>query len=301
MHSGPMMTISVLAILVFGEVPLFARSFVVRPLARRPHIHHHHLSLAPFSADSYRYVMSSNKFQSFSLDDENDPSSPLAVTWRWCRDFVVPLQLCPWAAASVNAPGAIQFYVVPVSSNNLTEDQLVPIVETVARRFQDWILLGERENDVDRKKVAIAFIVLANTVHDTTTESASWIDSFPSFYEWFIQLEDDWIDKGFYSMKDDEEEETIYNAVTLAGFHPDWEFENGDMDTGDTSSINGLDFEKKSPFPTLTLVSTETIDAAGPEATERIAQHNAQVLQADMTLEELQKLYQQAVWQVKGE
>jgi hypothetical protein len=296
------MMIAVLAILVFCQVHLFARSFVVQPWVRR-FIHHRPLLLAACSADSYWYVLSSNEIHSFDFDDENDPSSPLAATWRWCRDFVVPLQLCPWAAASVNTPGAIQFYVVPVSSNTVSENQLVKIVETVACQFQDWLLQGEPEKVADRKKVAIAFIVLATSAraNETTAESESWIDSFPSFYEWFTQLEDDWIDKGFYSMKEDEEEVTIYSAVTLAAFHPDWEFESGGIDTEDRSTIDGLDFEKKSPFPTLTLVSTETIEAAGPEATERIAQHNAQVLQADMTLEHIQMLYQQAVWRLKGE
>jgi hypothetical protein len=299
MHSGPMM-ISVLATLVFCEVQLFARSFVVRPSVWRPRMHHH-LSLATCSADSYRYDMSSNQFHSFNFDNENDPSSPLAVTWRWCRDFVVPLQLCPWAAASVNTPGAIQFYVVPVSSNDVTGDQLVQIVEIVARQFRDRILIGQGDKDVDHRKVAIAFIVLANTAYDATSESTSWIESFPSFYEWFTQFEDDWIDEGLYSMTDDEEEATIYDAMTLAAFHPDWEYENGAIHAEDSSTTNGLDFEKKSPFPTLTLVSTETIDAAGPEVTERIAQQNARVLQAEMTLEQLQKLYQQAVWRCKSE
>jgi uncharacterized protein len=197
----------------------------------------------------------------------------LEETWRWCRDFVVPLNLCPWASASVSTESALQLYVIPPE---ISRDEMVSITESAAQRLVELI-----QRKPELAKVAIFFLVLTPS---TSSRSSSWYDDFYSYYEWFQQLEDDWIDQGFE--RDDDED--VHNLITLAAFHPEWEF--GEETPG------GLDFEKRSPHPTLTLVWTETIDTAGPEATERIAQHNAQILGQDMTQKQVEELYKRVVW-----
>ena len=97
-------------------------------------------------------------------------------------------------------------------------------------------------------------------------------------------MEDDWIDQS-------ENDSSVCSRVTLAAFHPEWEFGGDEDDNG-----GGLDFEKRSPHPTITFVWTKTIDAAGPEATERIADHNAQVLGEEMDWEQVRDLYDRVVW-----
>ncbi|CAB9511761.1 expressed unknown protein [Seminavis robusta] len=238
---------------------------------------------------------------------QHQQSSPLQETLHWCRDFVVPLNLCPWAASSVTTPRAMQFYIVPTTHSSTStssigsqKDEMAHVVQTVAQKFHQSIIEETKDDDDDDlKKVAIAFILIEQQHSSTSTSSSAtsspppphhWSESFPTFYDWFIDLEDDWIDQA--EEYNDEDTTTpvsnIYTDVTLAAFHPDWMY--GESDNGD-----GLDFEKRSPVPTITLVATETIDAAGPQATERIANHNAQVLQHEMTPEQIQTLYQRVV------
>jgi hypothetical protein len=249
-------------------------------------------------------------------DDDDDDNSAVEVsnavihkTWNWCTKFVVPLNLCPWAASSVTTSGAVQLYVVPSNyyyNTIKSPGQLESLVESVAQQF---VQSTASDMAQDMTKVAIAFLVLET---DTTTCSEGgsnsntqrWYDSFPEFYNWFINLEDYWIDQGSYIDIDTEEDEvdredsyynsssSIYDLVTLAAFHPQWEF--GSNDETD-ESIQALNFEKTSPYPTISMVWTSAIDAAGPEATERIGIHNQRLLQEEMTLSQLTKLYQQEV------
>ena len=238
-------------------------------------------------------------------DDDDDSSivevsnAAIQKTWNWCTKFVVPLNLCPWAASSVTTSGAVQIYVIP-SNYTKSPDQLESLVENVAQHF----VQSTSDMAQDMTKVAIAFLVLETyTCSEDGSNLQNWYDSFPEFYNWFINLEDSWIDQGSYiDMEGEEEEEenwedsytsSIYcDLVTLAAFHPEWEF--GSNDETD-ESIQALNFEKTSPYPTISMVWTSAIDAAGPEATERIGVHNQRLLQEEMTLSQLTKLYQQDV------
>jgi Protein of unknown function (DUF1415) len=55
----------------------------------------------------------------------------------------------------------------------------------------------------------------------------------------------------------------------VAPFHPDWVF------AGEPQS---LQYEKRSPYPTVTLVSTRVVDKAGEEATKQIGTQNEKTL-----------------------
>ena len=215
-----------------------------------------------------------------------DEDQAAEQTWNWCQHFVVPYNLCPWAAASVQAAatGAIQIYVVPPSlspSTKLQQNLLLfdgmfveKIIHYVANEFYQKL----RHQQLD-PNTAIAFVVVAD--HGQTID-------FGSFYEWFIDLEDRWLEAA--------EEGEMEDRITLAPFHPDWHFGANDQDDGIDNDDNNLalNFEKKSPFPTISIVSAEVIDKAGEAATKQIGINNAKLLQSK-SAREWEILYDQAV------
>ncbi len=81
---------------------------------------------------------------------------------------------------------------------------------------------------------------------------------------------------------------TIGDEITIAPFHPDWSFASS------SSSQNPLDYEKKSPYPTISLVRSSVIIKAGEEATGRIGIHNEEVLQK-YGCDEVEELYQKRI------
>lgn len=230
----------------------------------------------PDAADVWYYnKRSADGWQNRTSDEKLKRAAE--ETWRWCSHFVVPLNLCPWAVSSIGTAGAVQFYLVPSS---LSQSELEMVVENVSRRF---VKIASSKGNLAAgamMKVAIAFIIVSGK------RSQRWSD-FTSFYSWFINLEDFWIDRG-----EDSDERSVYNLVTLAAFHPKWAFCGNDDDENSAA----LDFEKKSPYPAISLVWTAGIDAAGPEATDRIGEHNKQLLEDEMTLSELTDLYNRAVF-----
>ena len=70
----------------------------------------------------------------------------------------------------------------------------------------------------------------------------------------------------------DLEEWRLADVVTVAGFHPRWEF--GDS----VGSDPAVSWEKRSPVPTVSVVLSQGVLAAGREATAGIAEHNEAVL-----------------------
>ena len=71
--------------------------------------------------------------------------------------------------------------------------------------------------------------------------------------------------------------------VVIAGFHPTWLYGGSD----ESDSVN---FEKRSPHPTISVVLGSAVDAAGEEATERIGLHNEKKLR-EVGKEALAKLF----------
>lgn len=184
-------------------------------------------------------------------------------TWNWCRNFIVPMQLCPWARKSLETTSALQIYVPSISTtNNPKKEQKTRVVKDVALAFRDYI-----QEFPALESTAIFFIIFPDKMTDLSSSS-----SFMDFYEWFEQLEDDW----------------DIDEVTVAAFSPDWQF--GD----DTEETLSLEFEKKSPHPTITLVSTKVIEQAGPAATEQISDQNYDTL-TQKSPSELQQLWQESI------
>jgi hypothetical protein len=135
-------------------------------------------------------------------------------------------------------------------------------------------------------KLAITFVVLAPSEPKIITSmpnqppSSSRSLSFPHFHEFINDLESKLFDEADSGIS------SIGDLVTMAGFHPRWEF-YGLQDSP-------LNYEKRSPYPTVSLVLTEGIDEAGEEATEQIAKHNKNILNSIGT-QGLEQLFQNKV------
>jgi hypothetical protein len=182
-------------------------------------------------------------------------------TWNWCANFVVPHNLCPWASSSVNTQGAIRLY--------LTKDTTLfeKAIDAVAERFCLEMKTGTLDSNT-----AIAFVILAEEVEER------W--DFESFYDWFLEKEEQYLDAI------DEDPDHVGNAVTLAPFHPAWLFAGEDE--------NPIQLEKRSPYSTVSIVATSTIDKAGPSATAAIAQHNEEIFRSKSS-KDWEEIYERAL------
>ena len=217
-----------------------------------------------------------------SIDTSASKTVTTLVT-NWCEDFVLALDLCPWAKASLQTRGAMRFFLVPPSSSSSSSSfetrpqetqrqRMGTIVDTVTKRFQTEILARAVEGGATSdknpsssvlEKAAIYFLVFLPNEHNCSTEEQSPVtmlpDSFFDFIDWFTELEEDWPEE--------------YDNVIVAPFHPSWEF------GGSASGVEAcLDYEKRSPYPLVTLVSTDVVEKAGAIVTEAIGEHNKQVL-----------------------
>lgn len=201
---------------------------------------------------------------------------PAAIrTWNWSKDFVLRLNLCPWAKGSLETPSAMQIFVVPkdqeisYSTGSYANDICHSVAQKCLQYCQDY---PEMESSI------IFFVVFQEEdvdadcdvdIDDPDRMSAfhgfydQW-ESFVEFHEWFMDLEDGW------EMDD----------IIVAPFHPHWQF------GGDGPST--LDFEKKSPYPTVTFVSTKVVEQAGEGATAQIAQKNEETL-GEKSLDDLEE------------
>ncbi len=193
---------------------------------------------------------------------------------NWCKNFVLELDLCPWAKASLQTSGAMRFFLVPPLKpetddgidlemfQEKLEQWMERIVEAAAEQFQAEILATEsvdnnEASSIQLEKAAIYFVVFLPNDDDSLLPN-----SFVDFSYWFMDMEENWKEE--------------YDDVIVAPFHPCWTF---GQDDGDNHSITAcLDYEKRSPYPLVTLVSTEVVENAGAVVTEAIGEHNEQVL-----------------------
>jgi hypothetical protein len=179
-------------------------------------------------------------------------------TWNWCRHFVLKLNLCPWARASLETEKAMQVFVV---TDKMDEKLAENLCYQVADKFVEYC----QDASSNLESAAIFFLIFPE-------EDGTWGD-FVDFYDWFVDLEDAW--------------ET--EAVIVAPFHPNWQFGENEDDT------LSLAFEKKAPYPTISFVSARVVEQAGEAATNQIADHNTIVL-VEKTPEQLQVLWEESIY-----
>jgi uncharacterized protein len=207
-------------------------------LLRLQHLHSHSSEQedlsAPDTSDDGPHQPPSLSVWRYSLESlewQRPHVTPVAAhhTWSWCKNFVLPLQLCPWARASVETPQALQLFLADSTPND-------EIILNVGCRFRDFL-----KEYPHLESAAIFFIVFPAC-------------DFGDYYNWFDEMEAEW---------------ELMDDVIVAPFHPDWVF------AGEPES---LQFEKRSPYPTVTLVSTRVVDKAGEEATKQIGLQNEKTL-----------------------
>ena len=195
------------------------------------------------------------------------------TTIRWCREFVQRLDLCPWAKMSLQSQNAIRIKIIHQSMGLETMEQ---IIRESALELIDVTDRG----DVDIN-VGITFVVAirgeGGNVRARGDEEGF---QFESFYDFCTDLEDRMFDEADEAAeKGDDVGILIGDEVTIAPFHPDWYFSTENNVNGKNGELrNPLDYEKKSPYPTISLVRTSVILQAGEEATSRIGIHNEKIL-----------------------
>jgi len=218
-------------------------------LDENEHHQHHHHDQTRSSFPVWYYSFESQDWE------RQKGITPLVAhqTWSWCQNFVLPLQLCPWARTSLETPNALQMFLSDLNPNNRNQD-VEDIVLDVGRRFQQFL-----QKYPIMESSAIFFLVFPH-------------GDFVDFYNWFDDMEESW---------------PLMEDVIIAPFHPDWVFD------GEAES---LQYEKRSPYPTVTLVSTKVVDRAGEEATRLIGLQNEKTL-LSRTLKELQKMWEQSCLQ----
>ena len=233
------------------------------------------------------------------------------ATLRWCDEFVAKLGLCPWAKQSLSQPGAVRVKIVQHNSDSSLQE----FEHSVREAASEFLYVTDRISGAEdtghlspvllqpeipvpkiegppaiNPTLAITFVVLAPsertkddrlaTPTDKASPALSTEFSFYEFYEFVDELESALFDEA------DDDINPIGDLVTLAGFHPNWEFSG--------SNSAPINFEKRTPYPTISLVLTESIDAAGEEATERIGRYNEDVLNSIGTTL-LAKMFQEKV------
>ena len=219
--------------------------------------------------------------------------SAVRETENWARHFVEPLNLCPWAAASLAEQGAIRY----VHTTSATRQDMSRVVEAEAGR----LLRRGQSSDA----AAAAAAVDPHTAITFIVCPQLYADDFPSFHDLCVWLDEDFLataavpegvqlpddDDEFefendYDGEEESEDWQLGDLVIAAGFHPQWEFGGEDADSA-------VHWEKRSPCPTVSLVFAEAIDGA-EAATAKIGDHNRRVL-LELGNDKVQGIYRDVV------
>uniref|UniRef100_A0A7S2KJM9 Uncharacterized protein n=1 Tax=Leptocylindrus danicus TaxID=163516 RepID=A0A7S2KJM9_9STRA len=253
-------------------------------------------------------------------------------TLRWVDNFVVPLKLCPWAAASMDAyhnndttttsRSSVQIRMVDIpkksKSSNAKEAHDI-LTEAVRIEAEGMCAMEEDHSSASlyeyNPNVAITFIV---AVPEEETSDDDWtFHDFHTFHDSVVYMEEEYLPSIPIISQDgedveDEEDETLTLAdrVAIAGFHPQWEYVSNDNDAAsmeEVAQLNAISYEKRSPYPTVTIVHWSAIDnhdskssddeedlgsstTMAQHITERIAEHNSEVL-SKLGVDALEEIY----------
>lgn len=291
--------------------------------------------------NEYRWIHSIQHDESASSQDEyvankntsstdhyiqppNLPTSAMnsiKATHRWASHFVRRLQLCPWAASSLDTFGAIRYWILLVDDNthgghdghdddvwyeNIVFHHMERMVHEAGVQLEQITQPNSEKIECDTKKsidpsAAISFVICApynSSCRDDTDVS------FESFHEFFVDLEDQLLDEcddywdGIDATWENENDDSRANdesdipqccKITIAAFHPNWRFNSQGTDD---MKVSAVDYEKRTPYPTISIVMSSAIDSLVPKddhdderkesgssvVTNRIAASNEQTL-----------------------
>ena len=269
-----------------------------------------------------------SQFANIRYDIQNDDTSTLPpiqaieaieATYRWSENFVRQLSLCPWAGSSLDAVGAIRYWVLlvddinddDIQNNNIILDTMEDIVRDAGKHLKH-ITSSADDGLLDPidPAVAISFIILVSSKSSIASSQQPNHIAFGTFHDFFLNLEDMLLDEcdEYWEQIDNTDEATLCDNkvpigcdITVAGFHPNWQFGSEDGSSSDQS----IDYEKRTPYPTISIVMSEAIDSlmnedtdrgsdSGSSApvTERIADRNERTLKS-IGVEKLRKMFQQ--------
>ena len=146
--------------------------------------------------------------------------------------------------------------------------------------------------DLVDPNVAITFVVAAPLTGEELPEF-----SFALFCDFAYDLEDRLLDEAD-ELREKKGMPHFGEEVTIAPFHPDWKFagNDGEIDGTEADKSDSVAWEKRTPYPTISLVRTSAIAAAGCDATSRIAVHNEEVL-SELGSHALGELFRERVLQ----
>jgi hypothetical protein len=231
----------------------------------------------------------------------------IEATYRWATNFVRGLNLCPWAGASIDNPGAICYWVLLIDEDDDRREEEVDVLdkmEEIIREAGVQLTLATTSSTTNSDdhghitidpSVAISFVILAPKTAAAGKETTNYyhhLPSFENFHEFFIDLEDRLLDEcdDYWDSIGNENEETegehcnddnnvnssiLGCDITIAAFHPKWQFnggsEDGELDDDDDNSnivVHPIDYEKRTPYPTISIVMSSVIDSLMKEREE---------------------------------
>jgi len=192
----------------------------------------------------------------------------IEATHRWSENFVRQLSLCPWAGSSLDAVGAIRYWVLlvddinddDIQNNKIILDTMEEIVRDAGKHLKQ-ITTNANDGLLDPidPAVAISFVILMSSKSSIASSQRPNHLEFSDFHDFFLNLEDKLLDEcdEYWEQIDNTDEDTLCNnevpigcCVTVAGFHPQWQFGSEDGSSSDQS----IDYEKRTPYPTISIV-----------------------------------------------
>eukprot|EP00816_Leptocylindrus_hargravesii_P007792 CAMPEP_0196823630 /NCGR_PEP_ID=MMETSP1362-20130617/88277_1 /TAXON_ID=163516 /ORGANISM="Leptocylindrus danicus, Strain CCMP1856" /LENGTH=367 /DNA_ID=CAMNT_0042203577 /DNA_START=150 /DNA_END=1253 /DNA_ORIENTATION=+ len=342
--------------------------------------HHHYpnvSSIHPKSIANHAWAKSIEQSSS-SFDEEanycdnedgsmNIQSRARAETLRWVDNFVVPLKLCPWAAASMDAyhndddddvnndnnhalRSSVQIRMVDIPSDSSAKEAQDILAEAVRIEAEGMSAMEDyasdynfvtplSDHDEDKRRtaaslynpnVAITFVVpVPEETNPNRNGDDDWtFHDFHTFHDSVVYIEEEYLPSipiisAISQEEEGDERLTLADRVAIAGFHPQWEYvsssnSNADDNTAaadinmgvsmeEVAQLNAISYEKRSPFPTVTIVHWSAIDNDSSTAmsnddedlgsntmaqhiTERIAEHNSEVL-SKLGVDALEEIY----------
>lgn len=234
----------------------------------------------------------------------------------------------------MDTAGAICYWALLVDEEEDDEQEVVlDKMEEIVREAGVQLTLATSNEDGEAggirmdPSVAISFIILVPMKRSSNScNDSNALPDFGSFHEFFIDLEDRLLDEcddywdeidaanEHDSNKSDNDDNTDPNfnslgcEVTIAAFHPKWQF-NGGGSTEQSDGDAAIDYEKRTPYPTISIVMSSVIesllkeredgvatndDGASALATERIADLNENTLCA-IGVERLKEMFDKEV------
>mmetsp|Transcript_11942 Transcript_11942/g.21543 ORF Transcript_11942/g.21543 Transcript_11942/m.21543 type:complete len:258 (-) Transcript_11942:38-811(-) len=188
-----------------------------------------------------------------------------------------------------------------------SEERMATILDTMediardAGRHLEQITEDSYVGCIDAS-TAISFVILVDTKTATSSSLSgqhglpglpapnnNLLPGFGTFHEFFLDLEDRLLDEcdEYWDRNDDDDDDEegddspLGCEITIAAFHPQWQFgsndnniNNNDNNAEGRGTEQSIDFEKRTPYPTLSIVMSTAIDALMKERSTTNTKNN---------------------------